>query len=120
VPLVLQGFAEAAKEDAAKDDAAEQGEAHDLPAADKAASSAKDDKKESISAGQWAVFVVMVFGLAFAAPFLAGAKNIIGILIIGIALYEAWKINRKVPISGPFRIGSGARAGPALVPPTSP
>jgi len=42
-----------------------------------------------------------------AAPFLAGAQNLIGLLIIGFALWEAWKFNarRQVPISGPYQIG---------------
>jgi hypothetical protein len=46
-----------------------------------------------------------VLGLALAAPFLGGTSNIMGILIIGIGIYEAWKINRRVPLSGPFRFG---------------
>jgi hypothetical protein len=46
-----------------------------------------------------------VLGLALAGPFLGGTSNIMGILIIGIGLYEAWKINRRVPLSGPFRLG---------------
>ena len=29
--------------------------------------------------------------------------NIIGLIIIAIGLYEAWKINKGVPVSGPFR-----------------
>ena len=54
------------------------------------------------------VLVLVVGAIAFAAPFLGGARNIMGILIIGIALYEAWKINRKLPlaISGPHRVGT--------------
>jgi hypothetical protein len=47
-------------------------------------------------------FAALVFGLAFASPFLAGASNIMGLIIIGIALYEAWKLTRRVPITGPF------------------
>jgi hypothetical protein len=44
--------------------------------------------------------------LAAAIPFLGGASNIIGILIIGFGLWEAWKINRRVDevISGPFSV----------------
>jgi len=51
--------------------------------------------------------------LAAAIPFLGGFENIIGLLIIGFALYEAWKINRRTPlqISGPYRIGDVAAAG---------
>lgn len=55
-----------------------------------------------------------LFLLALASPFLQGFENIIGILIIGIGLYEAWKINRYVPpqILGPFE-AAGARGGAA-------
>jgi hypothetical protein len=59
---------------------------------------------------------VFVFALAFASPFLAGAQNIMGLIIIGIALYEAWKINKRVPLSGPFRIASRAQAPPPANP----
>ena len=52
-----------------------------------------------------------MFGIAFASPFLSGASNIIGILIIGIALYEAWKLNKRVPVTGPFQFASEPDAG---------
>jgi hypothetical protein len=52
--------------------------------------------------------VGLLLGLAFIAPFMGGASNIMGIIIIGIGLYEAWKINRRVPLSGPFRFGPAA------------
>ena len=47
-----------------------------------------------------------VIAIAFAAPFLMGFENIIGVVIIAIGLYEAWKINRKADrtVTGPFRI----------------
>lgn len=48
--------------------------------------------------------VVVLVGVALAWPFLAGLQNVMGILIIGIALYEAWKINKGVVVTGPFRI----------------
>lgn len=49
---------------------------------------------------------VLACGLSLAAPFLQGVQNLIGILILGFALYEAWKLNRRVPlaVSGPFRV----------------
>jgi hypothetical protein len=57
--------------------------------------------------------------IVFAAPFLMGFENIIGIVIIGIGLYEAWKMNRKpdLTVSGPFRIEDAA-AAPVPVPGT--
>lgn len=52
--------------------------------------------------------VALLLALALAAPFLGGFQNIIGILIIGFALWEAWKMNQRVPleIEGPFRLGA--------------
>jgi hypothetical protein len=44
--------------------------------------------------------------LAYAMPFLAGFENIIGILIIGFALWQAFRMNARVKIElqGPFRL----------------
>ncbi|PYQ49021.1 MAG: hypothetical protein DMF78_19545 [Acidobacteria bacterium] len=58
---------------------------------------------------------VVVFAIAFAAPFLAGLQNVMGIFIIAIGVYEAWKINRRVPltITGPYRVGAPAPGTPA-------
>jgi hypothetical protein len=56
----------------------------------------------------WALIVVaaLVFALSLAVPFLPGAANIIGLLIIGFALWETWKLNarRLLPISGPYQL----------------
>jgi len=59
--------------------------------------------------------VGFLLAFAMAAPFLGGFENIIGIFIIGFALWEAWKINRRVPmqIEGPFRLGAAAPSGEA-------
>lgn len=47
--------------------------------------------------------------LAAIVPIAAGLSNLIGLLIIGIAVFEAWKLNRRVQlvIAGPYRVGSG-------------
>jgi hypothetical protein len=52
-----------------------------------------------------ALFVAFTLAL----PFLAGLENLIGIFIIAIGLYEAWKVNRGVRFSviGPFLVGEG-------------
>ena len=54
----------------------------------------------------------MTAGIVLAIPFLAGLENIMGIIIIGIGLYEAWKLNRReaLTITGPHAI---ARTPPA-------
>jgi hypothetical protein len=60
-----------------------------------------------------AALLVVAFVIALAVPFLAGFQNLIGLLIIGIALYEAWKINKRssVQIAGPFQLGASAACG---------
>jgi len=55
--------------------------------------------------------LVMLFGLMLALPFLSGIENIIGIVIIAIGVYEAWKINKRPAITGPHAVGaSGVQA----------
>ena len=49
-----------------------------------------------------------LFLLAAALPILAGISNIIGLFIIGIALYEAWRLNKAVAlrITGPYQVSA--------------
>jgi hypothetical protein len=61
------------------------------------------------------VVATVTGGLAFiafvyAVPFLAGLDNLIGLVIIGIALFEAWHLNRRgtLHITGPYEIGAPA------------
>lgn len=58
-------------------------------------------------------------GLAFAAPFLMGFENFLGWVILAIALYEAWKLNRREELrfEGPFQL-PGTRS--TYVPETPP
>lgn len=57
--------------------------------------------------GALATLLGLVLAFSYAAPFLSGFENAIGILIIGFALFEAWKINVPVKINGPYRTGAG-------------
>jgi hypothetical protein len=47
-----------------------------------------------------------------ATPFLGGVQNIMGILIIGFGLYQAWKLNRRLAfvITGPHLLAAPAHA----------
>jgi hypothetical protein len=58
---------------------------------------------------------IVVLMLSLVAPFLGGASNILGIILIGIALYEAWKFNRGAPLvlDGPLRTNAPQRVVPA-------
>jgi hypothetical protein len=71
----------------------------------------------STTPGAGAILFALVFvlGVAMVSPFLSGFDNIMGLLIIGIALYEAWKINRGISVSGPFLLAQ-AQQGAAQAP----
>lgn len=58
------------------------------------------------SVGDFFIALGAIFLLAAAAPFLAGASNIIGLLIIGFGLWNAWKVNRRIElvINGPYSV----------------
>ncbi len=60
-----------------------------------------------------ALFLLIAFIMALAMPFVGGLQNIIGLLIIGIGLYEAWKINKRssVRIAGPFQLAPPTASG---------
>jgi hypothetical protein len=112
VPLVLKGMAEGVKqsEQASQDKSSSGGSLTGKPPSEQESAPAEKgapqgDKGAPTFLGL-ALFCGLVFGLALASPFLAGAENIIGILIIGIALYEAWKLNRGVRLQGPFRLAA--------------
>jgi hypothetical protein len=62
-------------------------------------------------------FMVVVLSLCYALPILDGIQQPIGLLIVGFALWEAWKLNKRVPLvfNGPFEAGQ-APAGDDLSP----
>jgi hypothetical protein len=47
--------------------------------------------------------------LAAVVPIAAGLSNLIGLLIIAIAVFEAWKLNRRAAITGPYLVGGATR-----------
>jgi hypothetical protein len=75
-----------------------------------AAAQGADDSAPTLA--QFAIGVALLFAIACAAPFLAGMQNIMGIIILGIGVYEAWKLNKKVPIeiTGPHPVVRAAAA----------
>jgi hypothetical protein len=72
------------------------------------------DQADAPTGAALVIAFVVVCVLSLAAPFLAGLQNVIGILIIGFALYEAWKLNRRIPlaITGPFRVEAAVPPAP--------
>jgi hypothetical protein len=59
------------------------------------------------SVGQLLFALAFLAGFAYAIPVLIGFQSPMGLIIVGIALYEAWVINRRVRlmINGPYQIG---------------
>ena len=76
--------------------------------------------------GNPVALVIVTAITAVVAPFLGGLKNIIGLLIIGFALYQAWVINKpsRITFNGPYRLApagaAGARVGIGPPPPLPP
>ena len=50
--------------------------------------------------------LLILFGYSLAAPFLAGYRNVLGLFIIGLGLYEGWRLNRRpqLVLSGPHHL----------------
>jgi hypothetical protein len=100
VPFILEGLREksvqVSEQPSAKPDAAVKADA--------------EASRQPPGAVAIVIGLVALLALLYATPFLAGLENAIGILIIGFALYEAWKLNKKVElrITGPYQVASGA------------
>jgi hypothetical protein len=80
----------------------------DTAGAKEPARSAPAESAGSGSIARLITAAVIVIGLSYASPFLGGMQNILGLIIIGFALYEAWKLNRRAPVQGPYRTGPAA------------
>ena len=72
------------------------------------------------SVPQVLVALVFLLGFAYAIPVLIGLHSPMGLIIVGIGLYEAWVINRRIPllINGPYQIGRANPGSAADVEPT--
>jgi hypothetical protein len=71
-----------------------------------------DPPRPSKILGGLVLAVVALTGLFYAVPVLEAVHSPISGLIYGFALWEAWKINKPVPLvfSGPFRLGASGGA----------
>lgn len=65
----------------------------------------------------YVVVFILAFVLATTVPFVQGAGNIIGILIIAFGLFQAWKLSARaeLTITGPFSVAPAAPAPPVNV-----
>jgi hypothetical protein len=113
MPGVLEAFQQQAAEEemAAAGLSVGQGEGDALVPANLVTTSpaATDVSTEEPTASDFAVMLAALFAISMAVPFLAGFENIMGLFIIGIGLYEAWKLNKRVDveITGPHKVEAG-------------
>jgi len=65
-------------------------------------------RAERPSLARFAAAVAVVSVIVFVAPFLMGFNNAIGLVIVTVGLYQAWKMNRRLVVnfSGPHRTRS--------------
>jgi hypothetical protein len=90
--------------------AAQQGEPSAAPKATGAGPTVK-----KITIGHALLALVALLALAAAAPILAGFENIIGMVIIGFALFEAWRQNQRLElaVTGPYQVGAKRDGAPS-------
>lgn len=81
-----------------------------VASADPAAATTDSTAATKIGPVGVAVALVLFLGFVYAMPFLAGMENVLGILIIGFALFEAWKLNRRteLSLSGPHQVSTSS------------
>ncbi|HEY2589555.1 MAG TPA: hypothetical protein VGI81_27660 [Tepidisphaeraceae bacterium] len=130
MPDLIQGFVQKYKEDKAavhsvagttSTAAAPKTESTDTTdSPDATSSGTAQPARRPPSLGRALVALVLLIGLSavlmLVVPILVGIHSPIGLLIMGFALYEAWKINarRRLAISGPYSLG--VTGGPAVSP----
>ncbi len=88
------------------------------PAKD-ATDAAKDPEVAALRAAPvgMVTMLMILMGFLYALPIIQGTQAPIGLLIVGFALWEAWKINKKTPIvfTGPHRVGDeGGNSAPVV------
>lgn len=107
---------------ASKPPAAEAPATAPVPVAAPAEGGAGEPVSLTRALGALALAGVLLYAIAFAAPFLMGVENLIGILIIGFAVHQAWRMNarRVLEIKGPFRVAPPASPAPVVSTPGDP
>jgi hypothetical protein len=114
IPPIVRGLRESAAQAAAAEAPAHQDAgtpaAVATPAASTTETAAQTDAAPGL--GAFAIAFAIILVIAMAAPFLAGIENIVGLIIIGIGLYEAWKLNKRttLTITGPHAIAAPLQA----------
>jgi hypothetical protein len=80
------------------------------------------EQEHKASGGQALLAIGWLIGIMLAAPFLEITEAPIGVLIVLIGLWQAWKLSRGLPttIEGPFQVAAPATGPPVGGPPAGP
>lgn len=110
IPSMLQAVAADAQKGAAANPG-QQAQPAGGNAAAAPAANAPEEPTPSLAGFLFAV--VFLLGFAYAIPILLGFQSPMGLVIIGIGLYEAWVINKRIgfAIGGPYKISAADPAG---------
>lgn len=110
-PYVIKGLRESV-DTRTSGDSAQVARADSAPRSDRTIAPAGPSapRAPTIRPGIGAIVVAfaLLAGILLAAPIIAGVSSPIGFVIIAIALYEAWKINRGTAftITGPYKVAA--------------
>lgn len=109
LPLLVQEITQAGEEMTVQDGQEEQATSAEV-------TQAEDDTE--VTTAMIVAYVFVLGFIAFAAPFLAlfeGAGAVMGLIIIGIGVYQAWRINAYHPleVEGPFELDARTSSAPA-------
>ena len=106
IPPIIEGFRQS---QTAQESNVRAGAPSATQATPVAQSTTTEEEAPPTLAGFVLAMLVLV-AIAAVAPFFAGFENIIGLIIIGFGLWEAWKINRKpqLVVTGPHAIAPSA------------
>jgi hypothetical protein len=109
-PYVIQGFRERAGQDSGQTAPTDSLVA---PGSTTTATTGTAAKQTTPSAGMIVVGLAALLLLFYATPIIVGFQSPITLFILGIALYEAWKLNKnaELRITGPYQVAG--RAAPA-------
>ena len=83
---------------------------------------ADDDDDEPAPRPRTGAQIVLTVGVLLALPVMLAFQSILSALIIGFALWEAWKINagRRLSLAGPYSLAGGGLGIPQPLPPIAP
>jgi hypothetical protein len=109
-PAAKNEGAAAKNEGDAKPDAADPGPAAVPPPAPRTdvGAAPRAERLEAPTLARAVVALGLILALFSALPVLVGFRQPIGLLIVAFALWEAWKLNKRVPlvINGPFEVAT--------------